>query len=140
MLVIIAILILIVAHMRGDIVSLCPIGVSLVFHSVLARCMHVYAGVNDKPTIGETMTVRKQYVYTVYIPGDYKDSLDWFEVFPSMRAAKIAADHYASSQDDGLWGTVSFTAFDVANGRDHFGMNGQRCIVIEQTESYYHGA
>ena len=55
MLVIIAILILIVAHMRGDIVSLCPIGVSLVFHSVLARCMHVYAGVNDKPTIGETM-------------------------------------------------------------------------------------
>jgi len=84
--------------------------------------------------------MRKQYVYTVYIPGDYKDSLDWFEVFPSMRAAKMAADHYAGNQDDGVWGTVSFTAFDVANGRDHFSMNGQRCIVIEQTESYYHGA
>ena len=74
-----------------------------------------------------------KYFYIVWMPGDYEDSLDWFQIYPDKRSA--VKEGKAQSEDRG-W---EFK-YLKSGGPSHYAYMGKKTIVVEQASYFYHGA
>jgi len=79
-------------------------------------------------------------VYVTRFPGDDEDGLDWYAVYGTKKeAVRCAKDHVDQLSEE--TGDKWKTRYVSAKNSEWYGTYyGRKTIVVEQTDSLYHGA
>ena len=85
-------------------------------------------------------TERTNMIYMTWMPAGNDDNLQWFEVSGSKKEAVCTANEVASMRTKDSDKTWKVAYVSLKSGKDYTDYCGKNTIVVQQKESYYHGA